>query len=172
MLEIRPYEGSPEELSKFVVAQWTASYGGDMAVPRWSGDYFRWQLRMDEPCSVEYLIAAYDGVRLAGVVPFFPSQFSIDGECFSASQASWLSVAPEFRGQAVGGKMIQTSQALHRELGLRFQTRVCLLRSSTISRTKVLAPIAKQDNVSNPSGRFLGTGTRHETGSRLEPQFH
>ncbi len=121
MLEVRSYEGSPEELSEFIVTQWTASYGGRMAVPHWSGDYFRWQLRMDEPEQRRYLIAAYDGAQLAGVVPFFPAQFSLDGERFAASQASWLSVAPEFRGQGVAGKMIQASRTLHRELGLRFQ---------------------------------------------------
>jgi predicted N-acetyltransferase YhbS len=121
MLEVRSFEGSPEELSKFVVTQWTASYGGRMAVPHWSSDYFRWQLRMDEPEQRRHLIAAYDGAQLAGIVPFCPAQFSLDGERFAASQASWLSVAPEFRGQGVAGKMIQASRALHRELGLRFQ---------------------------------------------------
>lgn len=121
MLEVRSFEGSPEELSKFVVTQWTASYGGRMAVPHWSGDYFRWQLRMDEPEQRRHVIAAYDGTQLAGVVPFCPVQFSLDGERFAASQASWLSVAPEFRGQGVAGKMIRASRALHRAQGLRFQ---------------------------------------------------
>jgi GNAT superfamily N-acetyltransferase len=121
MLEVRPFEGTPEELSDFVAAQWQASYGGRMAVPRWSGAYFRWQLRMDEPEHRRYLIAAYEGTRLAGVVPFFPMQFSHAGERFGASQASWLSVSPDFRGQGVAGKMIEASRALHRELELRFQ---------------------------------------------------
>ena len=67
------------------------------------------------------MIAAYDGAQLAGVVPFFPVQFSLDGVRLAASQASWLSVAPAFRGQGVAGKMIEGSRALHRELGLKFQ---------------------------------------------------
>ena len=121
MLEVRSYDGSPEELANFVVSQWTASYGGRMAIPGWNADYFRWQLRMDEPEYRRHLIAAYDGARLAGVVPHFPIQFSLDGERFAGSQSSWLSVAPEFRGQGVAGKMIQGARALHRELGLRFQ---------------------------------------------------
>jgi len=121
MLEVRSFDGSPEELSDFVVSQWTNSYGGRMAVPGWTAEYFRWQLRMDEPEHRRHIIAAYDGTQLAGVVPHFPVQFSLDGEGFAASQASWLSVAPEFRGQGVAGKMIQVSRALHRDLGLRFQ---------------------------------------------------
>jgi predicted N-acetyltransferase YhbS len=121
MLEVRSYEGSPEELSDFVFTQWRASYGGRMAVPRWTGDYFRWQLRMDEPEQRRYLVAAYDGTRLAGVVPYFPMQFHLDGEAIAASQASWLSVSPDFRGQGVAGKLIESSRTLHREQGLRFQ---------------------------------------------------
>ena len=121
MLEIRPFEGTADELSEFVVAQWQATYAGRLAVPRWSGDYFRWQLRMDEPEYRAHLIAAYEGTRLAGVVPFFPMQFSLAGEQFGASQASWLSVSPDFRGQGVAGKMIDASRALHRDRGLRFQ---------------------------------------------------
>ena len=121
MLEVRPFEGTPEELSEFVVAQWQATYGGRMAVPHWSGDYFRWQLRMDEAESRPHLIAAYEGTRLAGVVPFFPMRFSLAGDGFGASQASWLSVSPDFRGQGVAGKMIECSRALHRERDLRFQ---------------------------------------------------
>jgi GNAT superfamily N-acetyltransferase len=121
MLEVRSYDGSPEELSDFVFTQWQMSYGGRMAVPRWSGDYFRWQLRMDEPEHRRYLVAAYNGTRLAGVVPFFPVEFSLDGATFAASQASWLSVSNEFRGQGVARKLIEASRALHRELGLKFQ---------------------------------------------------
>lgn len=121
MLEIRSYEGSPEELSEFVIRQWTASYRGKIAVPVWSGDYFRWQLRMEDPEQRHHIIAAYDGVQLAGVVPFFPMQFRLDDEPFTASQASWLSVAPEYQGQGVAKKLIEGSRAVHRDLGLKFQ---------------------------------------------------
>jgi GNAT superfamily N-acetyltransferase len=121
MLEVRSYEGSAEELSEFVIAQWTASYRDKIAVPLWSADYFRWQLRMDEPEQRRHLIAAYDGGKLAGVVPFCPMPFRLDDDLFAASQASWLSVAPEFQGQGVAGKLIQGSRAVHRELGLKFQ---------------------------------------------------
>lgn len=121
MLEVRSYEGTPEELSDFVFTQWQASYGGRMAIPRWSGDYFCWQLRMDEPEHRRHIVAAYEGTRLAGVVPHFPMQFALDGETFAASQSSWLSVSPDFRGQGVAGKLIEGSRTLHRELGLKFQ---------------------------------------------------
>ncbi len=170
MLEVRTYEGSPEELAKFVVSQWTASYGGRMAVPDWSGDYFRWQLRMDEPEQRQHLIAAYDGAQLAGVVPHFPMQFSLDGEKFSASQASWLSVAPEFRGQGVAGKLIQGSRAIHRELGAEIPARIRLLRSSVITGPKVLAAITDHHHCGNPQCRILGAGSGFPAGCAVEPE--
>ena len=121
MLELRSYEGTPEEFSAFVVAQWQLMYRGQMAVPCWSGDYFRWQLRMDEQDQRQHLIAAYDGTRLAGVVGYFPMQFALGGEQFKASQASWLSVSPDFQGQGVAGKLIQESRSRHLALGLKYQ---------------------------------------------------
>jgi GNAT superfamily N-acetyltransferase len=119
--EVRPFEGSPEELSDFVVSQWNAWYSGRMFVPRWSGDYFRWQLRMDDAERRRHLIAAYQGTRLVGVVLHFPMQFATADERFAASQASWMSVSPAFRGQGVASALHQSLRALHRELGLRFQ---------------------------------------------------
>jgi len=121
MLELRSFEGTSEELSDFVVSQWQSIYGGQMAVPQWSSDFFRWQLRMDEPDQRQHMIAAYEGTRLAGLVCDFPMQFSLAGQQFPASQASWLSVASDFQGQGVAGQLIQESRARHRALGLRFQ---------------------------------------------------
>lgn len=172
MLEIRSFEGSPEELANFVVRQWTASYGGRMAVPDWSGDYFRWQLRMDEPEQRRHVIAAYDGAQLAGVVPHFPMQFALDGEKFSASQASWLSVAPEFRGQGVAGKLIQGSRAIHRELGLRFQlgfaqstTRAERIQPGTCRRRR--RRIARVHHIPHPADHWTqeGAGRNSRSGS-------
>ena len=121
MLEVRSFDGTAEELSDFVFQQWYATYQGRMLVPHWSGDYFRWQLQMDDPSRRGHLIAAYQGSILAGVVLHFPMQFQVGGDVFPASQASWLSVSPAFRGQGVGTALNRASRAFHREHGLRFQ---------------------------------------------------
>ena len=92
-----------------------------MAVPRWSGDYFRWQLRMDHPQYRRHLIAAYEGSRLVGAILHFPVQFSLSGELMNASQQSWLSVSPDFRRQGVGNAMIERSIAVHREWRCRIK---------------------------------------------------
>jgi len=121
MVEIRSYEGTPDALSDFVVAQWQSTYRGAMAVPRWSGDFFRWQLGMDEPGPHEHVVAAYDGSRLVGVVGYFPMQFAFDEIRFAGSQASWLSVSPDAQGTGVARRLIEAVRTRHRERGLRFQ---------------------------------------------------
>ena len=82
-----------------------------MLVPHWSRDYFRWQLQIDDPCRRGHLIAAYQGSTLAGVVLHFPMQFAVGGDVFLASQASWLSVSPEFPGKGVGTALNRASRA-------------------------------------------------------------
>ncbi|WP_397570774.1 hypothetical protein [Schlesneria sp. T3-172] len=121
MLEVRSFDGTAEELSDFVFQQWCATYEGRMLVPHWGADYFRWQLQMDDPQRRCHLIAAYRGAKLAGVVLHFPMQFAIGKDVFTASQASWLSVSPEFRGQGVGSALNRGSRAFHRDRKLRFQ---------------------------------------------------
>ncbi len=101
MLETRAFDGTPEELSDFVVSTWKSSYAGTMAVPNWSADYFRWQLRLDEPESARRVTAVYSGSDLAGVLIFSPYDFEIEGNQMRGAHSSWLSVSPNFRRMGV-----------------------------------------------------------------------
>ena len=121
MIEVRPFEGTPEELSDFVVSTWKASYGGSIAVPNWSADYFRWQLRLDEPDSQRRVVAAYEGTKLAGTVIFVPLEFELLGERLQGAHSSWLSVSNDFRRRGVGKKLQAGTVAECREQGLEFQ---------------------------------------------------
>ena len=121
MFDVRSFEGSPEELSDFVVSTWKSSYEGRMPVPLWSADYFRWQLRLDEPDSERRLVAAYKDNQLAGVVLYVPMAFEMGGERIEAAQASWLSVASEFQGQGVARTLHDGSQEILRSDQLAFQ---------------------------------------------------
>ena len=121
ILEVRPFEGTPEELSDFIYTQWSATYRGKMAVPHWSGDYLHWQLRMSDPAYRRQLIAVYQGTKLAGVFAHFPVEFELLGERIASSQQSWLSVAPEFRRQGAAKALVDGSLAVHRERGCGFQ---------------------------------------------------
>lgn len=102
MLETRAFEGTPEELSQFVCSTWKASYAGKMAVPNWTADYFRWQVRLHEPDAGRRVTAVYSGSQLAGVLIFCPYDFELHGKQYRAAQSSWLSVSPEFRRMGVG----------------------------------------------------------------------
>lgn len=121
MIEVRPFDGTPEELSDFVVSTWKASYGGSIAVPNWSADYFRWQLRLDEPDSARRVVAAYEGSKLAGTIIYVPMDFEFHGERLKGTQSSWLSVSNDFRRRGVGKKLQAGTVAECRDQGIEFQ---------------------------------------------------
>lgn len=119
--DVRPFAGDADELSQFVISAWRSTYQGTVPVPHWSGDYFRWQLRLDEPGSERRIVCAYDGDTPAGVVIHFPMQIEVGGKEYSAAQASWLSVAAEYRGQGVAKALNEGSRAVLRDTGCRFK---------------------------------------------------
>lgn len=121
MFAVRPFDGTPEELSQFVISAWESTYAGTMAVPHWSGDYFRWQLRLDEPQSADRTLTIYDGETPAGTMLHFPMTFQIAGEVVEAAQASWLSVPPEYRGKGIAHLLSEETRKVLRAQGRRFK---------------------------------------------------
>lgn len=121
MLETRAFDGTPDELSDFVVSTWKASYEGKMAVPNWSGDYFRWQVRFDEPDAAKRAVAVYSGAKIAGVLIFCPYDFEFQGERVQAVHSSWLSVSPEFRRMGVAKALQAGSIKACQETGADFR---------------------------------------------------
>lgn len=122
MVEIRTYEDSPEALREFVVGVWRESYGGRMAFPLWTPDYFRWQLALgsDAPRS-EHLLAAYDGGRLVGALLGFPTRFRTPLGERDGTQGSWLSIARDYRRQGIATMLRQELRRRHLEQDLTFQ---------------------------------------------------
>ncbi len=121
MFAVRPFDGTPEELAEFVVSAWKSTYAGAMAVPHWSGDYFRWQLRLDEPDSTNRTLSVYDGERPAGTLLHFPMTFQIAGKLIEAAQASWLSVPVAYRGKGIAHLLNEESRTLLRDQGRQFK---------------------------------------------------
>ncbi|MCA9050072.1 MAG: GNAT family N-acetyltransferase [Planctomycetaceae bacterium] len=178
MIEVRTFDGTAEELSDFVVGQWTASYRGRMAVPRWSADYFRWQVSPEEPGTSDCIIGAYDGTRLVGLSMLVPFRFQLQDEQLSGSQASWLSVDPEFRGRGIAGKLVAASRERHIHAGRAFQFGYAYFGSRfslgpkfwlrrQMSTTRVLRRVGFWARVLDPSAaanwnldRFQRTATR------------
>lgn len=105
MFEIRPYDGTAEELSRFVVGTWRGDYAGKMAFPLWSADYLRWQLRLDDPSARHHQVAAYDGGRLVGALLGLPSSFRTPAGVVTGQHGSWLSIAPDCRGKGMVGQL-------------------------------------------------------------------
>lgn len=121
MFESKPFRGTPEELSEFVIDTWKSTYAGRMSVPHWSGDYFRWQLRLDEPNAEQRMVCAYEGEQLAGAMLHFPMRFQFHGEIVEAAQASWLSVPVAFRGKGVANFLSESTRQLLRGQGRQFK---------------------------------------------------
>ena len=123
MVEIRSYEGPAAEVRDFVVRVWRESYGGKMAFPLWSPEYFRWQLQVESNVAApeQHLIAAYDGSRLVGAILGYSARFRTPLGLREGSQGSWLSVDREFRRQGVATQLRQELRRRHVEQGLAFQ---------------------------------------------------
>lgn len=120
MREVRAFEGTPEELSTFIVSSWKASYIGQVAVPNWSAEYFEWQLQMDVIENRQRIVAAYDGARLAGVLIYVPYTFELNGQSMKGAHASWLSVSPDFRRQGIGGMLKSAAMERSCDQGVDF----------------------------------------------------
>ncbi|MDA1231145.1 MAG: GNAT family N-acetyltransferase [Planctomycetota bacterium] len=121
MFQVKPYQGTPEKLSEFIIAVWQSTYAGTMAVPHWSGDYFRWQLRLDEADAVDRAVCVYDGDQLAGAMMHFPMKFQIGGEFVEGAQASWLSVPVAYRGKGIANMLSEGTRELLRTQAREFK---------------------------------------------------
>ncbi len=116
-MEIRTYEGSEHELADFVCGAWRNLYGGRMAIPLWTPEYFAWQVDFEDPVSRNHLIAAYDGSQLVGTILGIPFEFRTNGQTWSGTQGSWLSVHPDYLRRGLGSQMRQEMLQRHSDEG-------------------------------------------------------
>lgn len=121
MFELRPFDGTADELQRFVVASWSASYHGKMPFPLWTREYFEWNFGLSEGLPRDHLVAAYEGTRLVGTLLGLPFTFQLGGQEFSGTLGSWLSVDPDYRRQRLGTLLRDEMLATHRRLGLKGQ---------------------------------------------------
>ncbi|MEZ6121564.1 MAG: hypothetical protein R3C49_00155 [Planctomycetaceae bacterium] len=115
--DVRQFEGTPEDLAEFVVSAWKATYAGQMAVPLWSADYFRWQLNLNaaDDCGLQF--CAYHHQEPAGVMLGIPTTVDLNGVHYEGLQASWLSVPTKFRGQGVAAALNSAVTEYQRKSG-------------------------------------------------------
>jgi ribosomal protein S18 acetylase RimI-like enzyme len=105
VIEIRTFAGTPQELHEFVVSVWKESYDGQMAFPQWTAEYLDWQLDLGPGSSRDFVIAAYDGGRITGVLLACPFDFQTNAGVRGGILSSWLSIDPSFRGQGLVGRL-------------------------------------------------------------------
>ncbi len=105
MIEIRTFEGTPDELTRFTNQTWRRSYEGKMLCPQWSESLFRRELFSPDGAERPFLVAAYDGTKLVGSHPARPIRIRLHGREMPATWGSFLTVDPEYRGQRIAQQM-------------------------------------------------------------------
>jgi GNAT superfamily N-acetyltransferase len=115
MIEVKSFEGTPEELHQVVVGIWRKTYEGRMPFPLWSADYFDWHFGLSDGLPRDHLLTAYDGSRIAGTLLGIPLQFHHLTREFGGTIGGWLTVDPEFRRQGVGSKLREELTRVHHE---------------------------------------------------------
>ena len=113
MIEIRTYDGDPEELAVFCTNVWRTRYGGQMPVWLWTGPFFNWELFSEEPGARDFLVTAYDGSRLIGAHPAKPVHYHWQGEPVFGTAGAYFSVDPEYQSQSVSLKLVLEQRRFH-----------------------------------------------------------
>jgi hypothetical protein len=116
MIEIRTFDGTPDELAAFCTGFWRDRYGGKMAMPLWGGPLLDWMFFSDDPAVPNLLVAAYDGTRLVGTLPELAVQYHLHGQPIPGSFGSFFTIDPAYENQGVSLKMVLEQRRRHREL--------------------------------------------------------
>lgn len=115
-IEIRTFDGDPEELARFCVSCWRQAYEGtNMPFPLWNGEFMEWENFGPLHADRHFLVAAYDGGRLVGALPARPVPLQIDGEPVDATISSYFGVDPAYREQGVALKLNLEQRRRHRQ---------------------------------------------------------
>jgi hypothetical protein len=115
MIEIRSFDGDPEELAVFCTNVWRTRYSGQMPVWLWTGSFLNWELFSEEPGARDFLVAAYDGTRLIGAHPAKPVHYHWQGEPVFGTAGAYFSVDPAYESQSVSLKLVLEQRRRHRE---------------------------------------------------------
>jgi predicted N-acetyltransferase YhbS len=120
MIEIRTYDGTPEELAAFCTQVWQTRYRDKMPIWLWTGPFLDWELFSEAPGARDFLVAAYDKGRLVGAHPEKPVQYQWRGQPIFGTAGAFFSVDPAYENQAVSLKLVLEQRRRHRERGAQF----------------------------------------------------
>jgi hypothetical protein len=116
MIEIRTFDGTPEELAAFCTGHWRERYGGKMAIPLWGAPLLDWMFFSEDPGARDLLVAAYDGTRLVGTLPQKAVPYQLHGQPILGSYGSFFTIDPAYENQGISLKMVLEQRRRHREL--------------------------------------------------------
>jgi hypothetical protein len=120
MIEIRTYDGEPEELASFCTRVWQTRYRGKMPVWLWDGPFMEWELFPDGGGARDFLVVAYDKGRLVGAHPERPVHYQWRGQPIFGTAGAWFSVDPDYESQAVSMKLVLEQRRRHRQQSALF----------------------------------------------------
>lgn len=120
MIEMRTFEGDARDLSEFSRRVWLKAYGGKLPIPLWSPEFFEWQLFDEILGARRFMVAAYDGARLVGLLPCQPIPYDLRGQTYQGSLCSWQSVDPDYRRRGVSKGMLAEQIRRHLDEGYDF----------------------------------------------------
>jgi GNAT superfamily N-acetyltransferase len=113
MVEIRTFEGAPEEMAEFLRRIWTSAGGGKVPTPLWSQEFLEWQFFSNPTAERDYILAAYDGTKLVAAFMALDANFRLKGRLCRGSLCSWLTVDPEYRSQFLAVQLVSAMRDRH-----------------------------------------------------------
>jgi len=113
MIEIRTFDGDADQMSRFCTGVWRRQYQGQMPLIDWSADFLEWEVLADP--SRHYVVAAYDGTKLVGLLPTVPQRFSLLGQEIDGTWGSYFSVDPDYAQHGVSLKLNLELRRRHRQ---------------------------------------------------------
>ncbi len=121
-VEVRPFEGDPEELAAFVTRNWRIQYAKSGYAPTIVGDYFRWMIPSFAAGNSESIFAAYDGTTLVGTLPSDSFPATLKGKPGTMLTGDTLTVDAERLRSGIGKKLYAKHAEYARAVGSRFGT--------------------------------------------------
>ena len=119
MVEIRPFDGAPEEMASFLRRVWVDAGEARVLTPVWSREYLNWQFFDNPHAERDYMLAAYDRGRMVGALLAVDGRFRAGDHIFRGSWGSWLTVDPEYRIQFIAPQLVAAMCERHVAHGSR-----------------------------------------------------
>lgn len=118
MIDIRAFDGGPDELAAFVTPIWVKAYAEEMSVPLWSAEFLEWTLDWNRR---DHLVTAWDGRRLIGCLLAKVYAMKYLEQHVMGTQCSFLTVDPDYRRQGIANLMVDQQKKVNEQQNIEFE---------------------------------------------------